>query len=133
MCIVLYAGTDRPLPLPAWGPAGRYIGVHESQHTPDIVALFSKPYVYAIGTRLTGDGCGFQGDHKEARHAREELAELFERALERMPELELFVAWDDFGDSGVRPTSFDWIGPSDIRTWISGFKPDKFLLVIRED
>ena len=98
-----------------------------------MLALFSKRYVYSVGTRWTGDGCGFHGDYKKARRAREALATLFESALERVSELELFVAWHDFGNSGVRPMSFDWIGPSDIRTWISGFKPDEFLLIIRED
>jgi hypothetical protein len=133
LCIVLYVGSDRPLPLPEWGPAGREIGVHEATREPDVVALFSKPFVYSVGTRLTGDGCGFQGDYKGASRARQQLARLFERALERVLELEVFVAWHDFGSSGDRPTSFNWIGPSDIRTWVSGFKPNEFLLVIRED
>jgi hypothetical protein len=98
-----------------------------------VAAIFSKPHVYAIGTQHTGDGCGFQGDYREARKAREELAALLELALVRVPDLELYVAWHDFGESGVVPARFDWIGPSDIRSWMTGFRPDDFFLILRED
>jgi hypothetical protein len=112
VCTLLYVGADLPLPVEEWVPPGREISVFEATREPDVVALFSKPHVYSIGTRLTGDGCGFQGDHKEARRAREELATFLERALELASPMELFVAWHDFGNSGVRPSRFDWIGPT---------------------
>ena len=68
----------------------------------------------------------------EARQARAELASLLEGALELVPELDLFVAWHDVGLSRVVPSKFDWIGPSDIRTWRSHFTPDEFLMIVRE-
>jgi hypothetical protein len=127
LCIFLYVGSDQL--LPELVPLGRDIGVNKATKGPEILALFSKLHVYGIATRLTGDGCGFQGHHKQARKAREGLATFLESTLELEPELELFVAWHEF----ELPSSFDWIGPSDIRTWISGFKPGTFLLIVREN
>ena len=100
MCIDLYVGSDQSLPIGELAPPGREISVCDAVRTPDVAALFSKPHAYRIVTRLTADGCGFRGDYKEARRGRDELARFFERALELAPELELFVAWHDFGDSG---------------------------------
>lgn len=133
MCIFLYVGSDRELPFRNWVPPDAEVGIFEAVREPDVAAVFSKPFVYTVGTRLTGDGCGFQGDHAEARWAREELAAFLDRALELVPEVELFVAWHDFGDSGVRPGSYDRLGPSDIRLWRSLFRPDEFLVVTRDE
>ena len=133
MCTELLIACGEPLPIPEWLPPGRSIYVCECPNSQDAVAIFSKPYLYAIGTRQTVDGCGFQGEDTEARRAREELAAFLDRVLELVSDLEMYVAWHDFGDSGVVPSLFDRIGPSDIRTWMSGFTPDTFFLVHRED
>jgi hypothetical protein len=133
VCILLYVGADRELPFRDWVSSDAGIGVGKAAREPDVAAIFSKPHVYSIGTRQTGDGCGFQGDYAEAACARAELAAFLDRALGLVPELEMFVAWHDFGESGVRPGSFDRIGPADIRTWRTLFRPDEFFVVVRDE
>lgn len=132
MCIHLFLGSGQSLPYSQWLPLDCGIGVHEVRDQPWVTEVFSTPHVYWVGTHRTGDGCGFQGDYSEARQARAELASLLEGALTLVPEVELFVAWHDVGLSRVVPSKFDWIGPSDIRTWRSLFTPDEFLMIVRE-
>jgi hypothetical protein len=130
---MVYVATEAPLPYWEWGIPSRYIevsGPHEAG--PDLGSVFSKPHVYAVGAAETGDACGFQYDSPVAQLAREELAAFLDHALARVPEVELFAQYCDETIRVARPSSYDRIGPSDIRTWRSWFRPDEFLLVERE-
>ena len=93
-----------------------------------MAGVFSKAHVYLISASQTGDGCGFTYDSPAAQQAREALADFLERALSVVPEVEVFVRYIDPWTGAATPSSFDRIGPEDIRTW-RRFVPDEFLVV----
>jgi hypothetical protein len=139
VCHPLILGSVEPLPVSQYAPQEdeevgqiyvRAIGKAESR---DTQAIFSTRDLYYIYARSTGDACGFSGNYKEAQDAREELADFLERSLELDADLRLYVAYETFGDSGAIPTRFDYIGPSDIRTWVTRFLEGDFFQVIREE
>ena len=61
------------------------------------------------------------------------LAAFLERSFDFSDDLQLYVAPEDYGDSGVVPSRIDYLGPSDIRTWMTYFNEGDFFQVIRED
>ncbi len=108
-----------------------YVGSHETSR--DALAIFSSRLIYGISTRHTGDACGFYGEYREAHAARRELADFLARSLDSCDDLQLYVALTNFGDLGVVPSRLDYLGPSDIVTWMRGFTPGDFFQVIRDD
>lgn len=134
MCIMVYTASERVLPHWDWEFQSRYVSVRGPLD--DVSALsriFSHPHIYTVSAVQTGDGCGFQYGTRESKRAREELALFLECVLAHVPEVELFV--QHFGSelSDAQPSSYDQIGPSDIRTWRSCFRHDEFLIVAREE
>jgi hypothetical protein len=133
LCIAIYLSSDKPLHALAWDLPGRVISLCEIDGETEARTVFSKPHVYSIGSRKTGDGCGFQGDSKDSQMAREALANFLERALELVPDLEMFIAFLDPYNEFPAPERFEKVGPSDFRTWITQFDPNSFIVVIKED
>jgi hypothetical protein len=118
-----------------WAPKLRAICVSEvrRENHPAIAAVFSKQHIYAIGAMPVGCACGFYGENEDARRAREDLSAFLERALDAVPELELFAHYCEPATVAVLPSSIDTIGPNDIRDWRWDFKCDEFLLVVKDD
>lgn len=139
MCHPLILGSVEPLPISKYVPDqvedgwNIYVTSIGQAISLDARAIFSTSDLYYIYARHTGDACGFWGNYEEARDAREELAVFLERSLELVADLQLYVAETYFGKSGVIPTNFKYIGPSDIRTWLPGFLEGDFFQVIREE
>lgn len=147
-CIDLIFGSKDPLPVSQYAPdrdddTDGHIQITSvgKAKCPDEQAIFSTRYLYYIRTRHTSCACGFTGNYMEAENARRDLANFLERSLELVADLQLYVACDDFGDSGVVPSRIDCIGPNDI-CWMNGFtehdlglgkKVPRFFQVIRED
>jgi hypothetical protein len=133
MCIQIYVASAKSLPYSQWSIPRWDIEVSGPiVDSSDMAGVFSKPYIYTVYATPTGDGCGFQYDNLKGQQAREALADFLERALSVVPELELFVRYFDPTTGVAKPTSYDQIGPSDIRTWRSQFTPDEFLVVTEE-
>ena len=132
MGIAIYLSSDKALHELEWHLPYRAISVCEDRGEIEARTVFSKRHVYFIGSRETGDSCGFQGDSKESRIAREEFATFLEHALELVSDLGIFIAFLDPDKEFPRPARFEKVGPSDFRTWITHFDPDVFYVVIRE-
>ena len=133
-CLHIVIASDERLPSGEWEVPSRDITVlGPLDKAPTSTRVFSRHFLYAVRTKRTGDGCGFQGDSHQSRQAREALAAYLDQALERVPELELFVDFVNATTPGVEPSRYDQIGPDDIRTWRSCFRPGEFLVVRRED
>lgn len=139
MCHPLVLGSVETLPISQYTPDRHdetdghiYVDSLNKATSYDSQVIFSKRFLYYISTRHTGDACGFSGEYNEAESARRELAAFLERSLEFCADLQLFVALTDYGDSGVVPSRLDYVGPSDIRTWMTSFTPGDFFQVIRE-
>ncbi len=140
MCICLILGSTGQLPILKYAPyeddkTDRHIYVRSSGKAKnrDERAIFPNRNLYIISSRHTGDGCGFLGNWDIAVNARQDLATFLEQSLKFVSDLQLFIAWHDFGESGVIPSRFDQIGPSDIRTWVEHFNPNDFFQLIGED
>ena len=134
-----WLGVD---PLPVWEFARERSDAADGQiyvfcggrgDCPDSRAIFATRFLYYISTEHTADACGFSGGYADALRARNELADFLERAMEHCGDLQLYVALTFYGDSGVVPSSFDYLGPSDLRTWMTELTPGDFFQVIRED
>lgn len=139
MCHPLILGSVEPLPISQYVPAYEvddwhiYVRSIGKAQSLDAQAIFSTRELYYIFARHTGDACGFRGNYDDAQDAREELSVFLERSLELVADLQLYVAETYFGNLGVIPKKFDFIGPSDIRTWFPGFLEGEFFQVIREE
>lgn len=134
MCSLFILGSPAPLSVQSWNwDHEREIAVFKFGGSSDSLAIFSTRILYGIAAQHTGDGCGFSGNYKEADDARQALAVFVEHALDQVADLRLYVAYHDFGDTGVLPAKFDFIGPSDIRTWKAFFNNGDYYQLIRED
>lgn len=139
MCHPLILASVQPLPIWQYAPHeedkddGQIYVENCKAKSRDEQMIFAARHPYYVSTRQTGDACGFTGSYKKAHDARRDLATFLERSLERATDLQLYVADTYFGKSGVNPTKLDYIGPSDIRTWISGFVVGDLFQVIPED
>jgi hypothetical protein len=140
VCYPLILGSEEPLPISQYAPQEEdkedgqiYVRAIGQANSRDARAIFATRYLYYIFARHTGDACGFSGNYEEAQAARRELAEFLERSLELVADLRLYAAYEDFGDSGALPTKFDYIAPSDIRTWVPGFLEGDFFQVLPDD
>jgi hypothetical protein len=129
--ILVLVGSNQVLPIWEWKLPSRDIGASESADS-TTRPFFSKRYIYGVYASRTGDGCGFQGESQEAQQARNALAAFLEQILINESEIELFVEYFDATTPGLEPSSYDCIGPSDIRTWRSNFRPGEFLVVTKD-
>jgi hypothetical protein len=134
MCISVCIAAAEPLPYWEMGvvPSREICVSGPEEDVPARKGILSKRFVYTVSASRTGDGCGFQEENDGSEAAREALADFLDWALARVGEIELFVDYFDPTTQGIDPSSHDWIGPSDIRTWRSRFRPGEFLVVTRE-
>lgn len=140
MCHPLVVASRTPLPIfqytrgEADAFAGQiYVSHFEATESPDSRVIFPLRFLYAVSTGHTGDACGFSGEYSDAASARGELADFLERSLEFSSDLQMYVAPEQYGDSGVAPLKMDHVAPGDIRTWMTVFVEGDFYQIVRDD
>ena len=114
MCMVVYLGSDQPLPSPPFGsrfPVLQWTEIHTGGGKP--VRALTKPVVYQIHPE-GHCGCWFQcevGSDQDRWNSRQNLVEFLEWIREPQKEIELFCCSEGTQDS--EPTSRDWATPGD--------------------
>ena len=118
--MVLYVGSDKPLPLITWDKDNPKFNVTElDEYSKGVRKQFSKPYVYYLGSHQNC-GCGFSyGQHdygeeedKAARESVRHLSEYLSQAIELAGPLELFSCWS--GDEEAEPEFHENWKPEDV-------------------
>jgi hypothetical protein len=135
MCMVVYVGSDYPLPeIPMDGTGNFHVAAVPA---PDPVRRhFTKPCVVYAGAH-GGCGCGFQyGEHEDSEpypgnvDSRRRLAEYVAVALQHQPEVELYACWS--ADEGEPAEYHDRIRPADLTTTRTYFRERELLVVTAE-
>ena len=136
MCMMLYIGSNKPLPLVPWqeDAPGFHVGeLHED--FADVVKQFSVPHVFYAGSH-EGCGCGFQlgeypgFDDEEAPEKRESLRKLaayVEVQLDAGRRIELFAC--RAGGESTAPERRRRLSPSDLRAESFFFLDDEIVVV----
>ena len=113
MCLMVYIGSDKPLPLIDWNENERAFNVTElNKFEKSVESQFNVPHVYYVGSHL-GCGCGFLKEYK----VEEELAQTnnnylqlnayLQKARETGAQVQLYSCWD--GDQSAKPEFRDQI------------------------
>ena len=107
MCLMIYIGSDTPLPLIDWNEKERAFNVSElTKYEQKAAAQFELPYVYHAGSHQ-GCGCGFL---KEFKHEEEllqvnqsysQLNAYLQKVKEMGANIQVFSCWD--GDQEAKP------------------------------
>jgi len=109
MCLMLYLGSDVPLPIINWEPEHPPLHVADlDDHDRVVSRHFSKPHVYYVGAH-GGCGCVFEAcdlsaelpeDHETFRPG-EWLRDLTLNALQHQSSVEFFACWDGDQDHDI--------------------------------
>lgn len=132
MCMVVYVGSDYPLPeIPMDGTSNFHVAA-EPAHSP-VRRNFTKPCVYYAGA-TGGCGCGFQYGEDEGYEvppenvdSRRRLAEYVAVALQHQAEVELYTCWS--GEEWKPAEFHDRIRPADLTTTRTYFREREKLVV----
>ena len=107
MCLMVYIGSDKPLPLIDWNENKRAFNVSElTKYEQNTAAQFKLPHTYNIGSHL-GCGCGFLKDFKDdeelalANDNYLQLSIYLKKAREMGANNQIFSCWD--GDQEAKP------------------------------
>ena len=107
MCLMVYIGSDKPLPLIDWNENERAFNVSElTKYEQNTAAQFKLSYVYNAGSHL-GCGCGFLREFKDEEElvlVKENYSKLnayLQKAQEAGANNQIFSCWD--GDQEAKP------------------------------
>jgi hypothetical protein len=111
MCMALYLGSDRPIPLMPWEEGRSPIWARALSDDEAVRAKFSKKHVSYVGA-WEGCGCGFQygtlpdvdeGDEHElqCRSSVEALRTLLSERLAHESDIELFACWEGDQETSI--------------------------------
>lgn len=139
MCMVVYVGSDQPLPRQPWDEAAPAFCVTDiPECDAEVTRHFSKPHVCYVGSH-EGCGCGFQSsefpedddpdDLAVARQQRAHLARLLRVALEQSTTLELYACWS--GDESKDVEYRGVVVPEDLLSARERFRERELLTVVR--
>jgi hypothetical protein len=136
--MVLYLGSEKPLPLIAWDEDKPSFHVTElPEDLNGVRQQFSKPYVYYLGSHQ-GCGCGFSygqyendDEELEARECVSRLSKYLSQAVEIAGALELYSCWS--GDEEEPPSFQENVTQDEIPTEFGGesfcFQEREFIAV----
>ena len=107
MCLMVYIGSDKPLPLIDWNEDKRAFSVSDlSKYEKNVAVQFQFPHVYNAGSHL-GCGCGFLKEFKEEQALAQanknylQLNAYLQKAHEMGAHYQVFACWD--GDQEAKP------------------------------
>lgn len=138
MCMVVYAGSDHPLPTWLWDqnrPAFHVTA--RADPTDPVRQRFTKPFVYYLGSH-EGCGCGFHygpyagGEINPAvepavTDSRRRLGEYLAVALQHQPEVEVYACWS--GDEAEPPVYHDRATPAELASGEAYLREREFMIV----
>ena len=107
MCLMVYIGSDKPLPLVDWNENKRAFNISElTKYEKHVETQFKFSYVYNAGSHL-GCGCGFIKESKDeeelaqVNHNYIQLSAYLQKARETQATIHIFSCWD--GDQDAKP------------------------------
>jgi hypothetical protein len=107
MCLMVYIGSDKPLPLIAWNENNPSFNISDlTKYEKSVAAQFKFPHVYNAGSHQ-GCGCGFFKEFKEdeeltqAHDNYHQLNAYLQKAQEMGANNQIFSCWD--GDQEAKP------------------------------
>ena len=107
MCLMVYIGSDKPLPLIDWNEDKPAFYISElSKYEKGVKSQFKFPHVYNVGSHQ-GCGCGFFKEHNEEEKLAQahdnylQLKTYLQKAREMGANNQIFSCWD--GDQDTRP------------------------------